>query len=200
MNLKHHPFPVLATLERVVAVSFAFPESVLRPLVPSGLAIDTYEGLGFVTVAMVWTRDLRPAGFPAWLGQDFFLAGYRAFTRLRDDTGRSLRGRGGQWGRVFTFYISPRPMLSTPPKCIIFRRDPISSPMTRTRTRTRDLNPHRSPAPEARKMIDPGVSPGFPGPRAGAPAGRQNSYFTTTPTGQTRCDGTGDATGGPRPC
>lgn len=92
MNLKHHPFPVLATLERVVAVSFAFPESVLRPLVPSGLAIDTYEGLGFVTVAMVWTRDLRPAGFPAWLGQDFFLAGYRVFTRLRDETGRSLRG------------------------------------------------------------------------------------------------------------
>ena len=46
MNLKHHPFPVLARLERVVAVSFAFPESVLRPLVPSGLAIDTYEGLG----------------------------------------------------------------------------------------------------------------------------------------------------------
>jgi hypothetical protein len=37
MNLKHHPFPVLATLERVVAVSFAFPESVLRPLKAAGL-------------------------------------------------------------------------------------------------------------------------------------------------------------------
>jgi len=92
MNLKSHPFAVVATLERVVAVSFAFPEGVLRPLIPAGLEIDTYEGFGFVTVALVWTRNLRPAGFPAWLGQDFFLAGYRVFTRLRDESGRRLRG------------------------------------------------------------------------------------------------------------
>jgi len=89
---KRHPFPVVATLDRVVAVSFAFPESVLRPMVPEGLEIDSYEGLGFVTIALVWTRKLRPAGFPALLGQDFFLAGYRIFTRLRDESGRQLRG------------------------------------------------------------------------------------------------------------
>jgi uncharacterized protein YqjF (DUF2071 family) len=91
-NLKHHPFPVVARFERVVAVSFAFPEEVLRPLVPDGLEIDTHEGLGFVTVAIVWTKELRPAGFPRFLGQDFFLAGYRVFTRLRESSGRRLRG------------------------------------------------------------------------------------------------------------
>jgi len=91
-RLRGHPFPVVARFERVVAVSFAFPASVLRPLVPEALELDLYEGLGFVTVAMVWTKQLRPAGFPALLGQDFFLAGYRIFTRLRDDTGRRLRG------------------------------------------------------------------------------------------------------------
>ena len=64
----------------------------MRPLVPDGLEIDCYEGLGFVTVAMVWTRRLRPAVFPAWLGQDFFLAGYRVFTRLRDESGGRRRG------------------------------------------------------------------------------------------------------------
>jgi hypothetical protein len=90
--LKHHPFPVVATLDRVVALSFAYPEEVLRPLVPAGLEIDGYEGLGFVTVALVWTRQLRPAGFPAALGRDFFLAGHRVFTRLRDQSGRRLRG------------------------------------------------------------------------------------------------------------
>lgn len=90
--LRRHPFPVDARFGRVVAVSFAFPEAVLRPLVPEALAIDACEGLGFVTAAMVWTEDLRPAGFPAFLGQDFFLAGYRVFTRLRDDSGRRLRG------------------------------------------------------------------------------------------------------------
>lgn len=73
-------------------MSFAFPEDILRPLVPEGLKIDSYEGLGFVTLAMVWTKSLRPAGFPTILGRDFFLAGYRIFTRLEDEAGRSLRG------------------------------------------------------------------------------------------------------------
>ena len=90
--LKQHPFPVLANFERVVAVSFAFPESILSPLVGRGLELDTYSGYGFVTVALVWTRNLRPAGFPAFLGQDFFLAGYRVFVRFRDTSGRTLRG------------------------------------------------------------------------------------------------------------
>jgi uncharacterized protein YqjF (DUF2071 family) len=83
---------VLAHFDRVVAVSFAFPVTVLAALVPPPLEIDAYEGFGFVTVALVWTRGLRPAGFPEFLGQDFFLAGYRVFSRLRDDTGRRLRG------------------------------------------------------------------------------------------------------------
>jgi len=90
--LQNHPFPVVARFERVVAVSFAFPEEVLRPLVPEGLEIDSFGGLGFVTVALVWTRSLRPAGFPAVLGRDFFLSGYRIFTRLEDGDGRRLRG------------------------------------------------------------------------------------------------------------
>jgi len=90
--LKCHPFPVLAYFERVVAVSFAFPEAVLRPLVARGLEVDTHEGLGFVTVAMVWTKRLRPAGFPRFLGRDFFLAGYRIFVRFEEASGRRLRG------------------------------------------------------------------------------------------------------------
>jgi hypothetical protein len=75
--LKRHPFPVDAHFERVVAVSFAFPEAILRSLVPEPLEIDTHAGFGFVTAAMVCTRNLRPTGFPTCLGQDFFLAGYR---------------------------------------------------------------------------------------------------------------------------
>jgi len=90
-SLKCHPFPVEAHFERVLALSFAFPEEVLQSLVPSPLEIDTYEGLGFVTVALVWTKNLRPAGWPNALGQDFFLAGFRVFTRARDGD-RRLRG------------------------------------------------------------------------------------------------------------
>ncbi len=90
--LKRHPFPVVARFERVVAVSFAFPEEALRSMVPKGLSIDSYRGSGFVTLAMVWTRGLRPEGFPEILGRDFFLAGTRIFTRLRDGEGRNSRG------------------------------------------------------------------------------------------------------------
>lgn len=76
----------------MLALSFAFPEQALRPFVPAGLEIDTYAGHGFLTVAMVWTRRMRPLGFPAFCGRDFFLSGYRIFTRLKDESGRRLRG------------------------------------------------------------------------------------------------------------
>jgi hypothetical protein len=91
-RLKRHPFPVVAHFERVVAVSFAFPAALLQPLLPEPLELDDFEGLGFVTVALVWTRGLRPVFVPRFLGQDFFLAGYRIFARLRDTNGRRLRG------------------------------------------------------------------------------------------------------------
>ena len=89
--LKRHPFAIEARFEKVVAVSFAFPEEVVASLLPEGLRVDAYQGLGFVTVAMVWTKGLRPAVFPKFLGRDFFLAGYRVFARL-DDGKRRLRG------------------------------------------------------------------------------------------------------------
>ena len=50
--LQRHPFPVLAHFEKVVAVSFAFPEPVLQPLVSPGLELDGYGGFGFVTVGL----------------------------------------------------------------------------------------------------------------------------------------------------
>jgi uncharacterized protein YqjF (DUF2071 family) len=83
---------VVARFERVVALSFAFREEILQSLVPDAMEMDTYQGFGFLTVAMVWTKRLRPAGFPEFLGQDFFLVGYRVFVRLREESGRRLRG------------------------------------------------------------------------------------------------------------
>src|SRR5207248_8152482 len=54
--------------------------------------LEIADGHGFVAVALVQTHALRPAGWPARLGQDFFLAGYRVFTTLRTADGRRLRG------------------------------------------------------------------------------------------------------------
>ncbi|QJR36390.1 DUF2071 domain-containing protein [Gemmatimonas groenlandica] len=91
-RLRRHPFPVAAHFDRVVALSFAFPEHVVRPLVPRSLSLDVFNGYAFVAVAMVWTRALRPAWLPEMFGQDFFLAGYRVFTRFQEPSGRRLRG------------------------------------------------------------------------------------------------------------
>lgn len=90
--LKRHPVPVRAFFRHCLVLTYAFPERALVPLLPPGLTLDSYRGLGFLAIAMVQTEGLRPVGVPAALGQDFFLSGYRIFARLRTAKGRSLRG------------------------------------------------------------------------------------------------------------
>ena len=91
--LQRHPFAVEARFERCCALTFAVPvESVARRL-PPPLVPDAFEGRwGFLAVAVVQTRALRPAGWPVWAGQDFLLVGYRLFARYRSGSGRNLRG------------------------------------------------------------------------------------------------------------
>ena len=77
---------------RSLVLTYAVPASFLRPHLPCGLDLDEMDGLGFLAIAMVQTRSLRPVGLPAALGRDFFLAGYRIFARWRHPDGRVLRG------------------------------------------------------------------------------------------------------------
>jgi hypothetical protein len=91
-GLRRHPFAVQAHFRHALTLTYALPADVVRPLVPPGLELETAGGHGFVAVALVQTEALRPAGMPAALGQDFFLAGYRVFTTFRTAGGRRLRG------------------------------------------------------------------------------------------------------------
>jgi hypothetical protein len=91
--LRRHPFAVEALFRRSLVVTYAFPKEVLLPLIGPGLALDTYdERWGFLAIALVETVGLRPKGLPAWLGRDFFLSGYRIFTRFVRPGKPSLRG------------------------------------------------------------------------------------------------------------
>ena len=90
--IARHPLPIDAHFRDCVTLTYALPADVLRPLVPPGLELETVNGSGFVAVALVQTEALRPSFLPAPAGDDFFLAGYRVFTRFRTKTGRSLRG------------------------------------------------------------------------------------------------------------
>lgn len=90
--LKRHSLPIKARLSASLVLAYAIPQDALRPLLPPGLQLDTYGEFGFLAIAMVEARDLRPAFSPAGLGLNFFLAGYRIFTRYRTPAGRNLRG------------------------------------------------------------------------------------------------------------
>ncbi|MEA2710390.1 MAG: hypothetical protein QOF78_2991 [Phycisphaerales bacterium] len=91
-RLRRHPIPVVAHFDHSLVLTYALPEKILEPLLPPGLTLDTYDGYGFLAVAMVQTRGLRPTFFPHRLGQDFFLTGYRLFAKFKTLSGRTLRG------------------------------------------------------------------------------------------------------------
>jgi Uncharacterized conserved protein (COG2071) len=90
--LKRHPLSIRAFFGHCLVLTYAFPRQLLEPLLCPGLTLDTYGDLGFLAVAMVQTRALRPAVLPPLFGLDFFLAGYRVFVRFRTASGRTLRG------------------------------------------------------------------------------------------------------------
>jgi hypothetical protein len=91
-RLKRHPFPISAHFEHSLVLAYALPQKVLAPLLPPGLELDTYKGHAFLAVASVRTRGLRPSFLPAAFGRDFFLTGYRIFTRFKTREGKILRG------------------------------------------------------------------------------------------------------------
>jgi hypothetical protein len=91
--LKNHPFAVEAFFESSMVLSFAIPKEELQSLIPECLELDTFQDKwAFIAVAMVQTKGLRPKGFPAILGDDFFLTGYRIFVRYTNNAGKRLRG------------------------------------------------------------------------------------------------------------
>lgn len=90
--LQRHPIPINAFFRHSLVLTYAFPKSLLEPLLPPGLVLDTYEGWGFLAIAMVQTEALRPPFCPRAFGQNFFLTGYRIFARHTTAAGRTLRG------------------------------------------------------------------------------------------------------------
>ena len=72
--LKNHPFAVEAFFESSLVLTFAVPKEQLETLIPECLQLDTFnDKWAFIAVAMVQTKDLRPKGFPKFMGNDFFL-------------------------------------------------------------------------------------------------------------------------------
>lgn len=114
--LKNHPFAIEAFFESSLIMTFAFPKETIQHLIPESLALDTFNNKwAFIAVAMVQTKKLRPKGFPEFMGNNFFLIGYRVFVRYKNNAGKSLRGlyilksetdkkKMEFLGNIFTYY------------------------------------------------------------------------------------------------
>ncbi len=89
--LKRHPIPVSAFFRHSLVLTYAFSPQILEPLLPPGLVLDVFRGHAFLAIALVQTKRLRPSFLPAAMGREFFLSGYRIFTRLRSEA-HSKRG------------------------------------------------------------------------------------------------------------
>ena len=115
-SLKNHPFGVQAFFESSLVLTYALPKADLQHLLPECLQLDEFDGKwGFMATALVQTKDLRPYGFPQFLGNDFVLAGYRIFVRYTTSQGKRLRGlyilgsetnkkKMAMLGNIFTHY------------------------------------------------------------------------------------------------
>lgn len=91
--LKDHPFAVEAYFERSIVLTFAVPKDALKNKIPPCLELDVFDDKwAFIAVALVYTHDLRPKGFPKFCGNSFFLTGYRIFVRYTNAAGKRLRG------------------------------------------------------------------------------------------------------------
>jgi hypothetical protein len=91
--LKRHPFAVEAFFESSLVLTYAVPVDELKHLLPPCLQLDTLnDKFGFLAVAIVKTKGLRPKGFPEFMGNDFILTGYRIFVRYTTSEGKRLRG------------------------------------------------------------------------------------------------------------
>lgn len=92
-SLKNHPFAVEAFFDSSIVLTFAVSKEQLEDYIPECLALDTFQDKwGFIAVAMVQTTGLRPKGFPKFMGNNFFLIGYRIFVRYTNKAGKRLRG------------------------------------------------------------------------------------------------------------
>ena len=91
--LKNHPFAVEAFFESSLVLTFAIPKGELQSFIPECLQLETFKDKwAFIAVAMVQTKNLRPKGSPKFMGNDFFLIGYRVFVNFTNVKGKKYRG------------------------------------------------------------------------------------------------------------
>jgi hypothetical protein len=116
--LKRHPIPISAFFRHSLVLTYALPPEILEPQLAPGLVLDTWRGHAFLAIALVETEGLRPSLLPRALGRNFYISGYRIFTRLarshskrglkilRSDTDMPFMVRAGNWLTHYNYHLS----------------------------------------------------------------------------------------------
>ena len=116
LSFKNHPFAVQTFFKSSLVLTYAVPKDELKNMIPECLELDTFNNQwAFIAVALVDTKKLRPKGFPAFMGNNFVLAGFRVFVRYTNNQGKRLRGlfilksetnkkKMSFFGNIFTHY------------------------------------------------------------------------------------------------
>jgi uncharacterized protein YqjF (DUF2071 family) len=63
--VRTHPVPMTARFRELLVLTYAFPAPILQPLIPAALALDGYDGQGFVVIALVDMARSRSSRLPA---------------------------------------------------------------------------------------------------------------------------------------
>lgn len=95
-----------ADWRNLLFVSYVVDPEVLRPLLPAGTEVDTWDGHGYVSLVAYQFRSVRMAGVPIPGHQEFEGLNLRFYVRHQD---------GGQdrHGVVFLSEIAPRALMAT---------------------------------------------------------------------------------------
>jgi hypothetical protein len=68
--LRRHPVAVSAFFRHSLVLTYACEPAVLTTLLPPGLELDTWRGWGFLAIALVETKGLRPEFLPEAAGAE----------------------------------------------------------------------------------------------------------------------------------
>lgn len=115
-QLKNHPFAVETHFGCSLVITYAVKKEELKDKIPECLSLETFnDEWAFIALALVSTKNLRPKGFPKFMGNDFCLIGYRVFVQYVNSAGKRLRGlyilksetnkkKMALFGNIFTHY------------------------------------------------------------------------------------------------
>ncbi len=91
MRLKN-AFPMQAQMARCFLFVLQTPEKAVASFLPPEINLITRNGFAFWNVVVCRIEGMRPKGFPAWLGVNYWHVAYRLYVRKTTKEGPILEG------------------------------------------------------------------------------------------------------------